>query len=187
MVQTSPVKNFLSCFVQHVILHFIAKCWIKIFREMGATISWSSNFKKIFGLIFLKNIKISIAHNYGSTGPIKKFQCGWTQKSDIFPLIKFHEFWWESGENSQFSWITWHWMTPYLNIWRYLTNKQHHIWCFLVHYREPSWSLERIQQEQLYPTANRIVSDVTLWQPPSVCSNMCSNSSSLSLRVHQIS
>jgi len=29
-------------------------------------------FQTFFGPLFLKNIKISIAHNFGNTGPVKK-------------------------------------------------------------------------------------------------------------------
>jgi len=32
-VQRSPVKNFLSCFVQHGTLHFTVKYWMQMFRD----------------------------------------------------------------------------------------------------------------------------------------------------------
>ena len=68
------MKNFLCCFVQHGAFHFTAKYWMKIFRDKGVIINWSSNSKtpRIFHPILSKNIKISNAHNFGNTGPIVK-------------------------------------------------------------------------------------------------------------------
>ena len=56
----------------------------------------------------------------------KKFQLCWTQKPEIFPLIKFCEFWWGSDEKSPFCWITLHGMTQWL--WNQSTT---HAWIFL--------------------------------------------------------
>jgi len=49
---------------------------MKIFRDKGVTLSWSSNptakIQELFGPILLKHIKISDAHNFRNTGPISK-------------------------------------------------------------------------------------------------------------------
>ena len=38
----------------------------------------------------------------------QKCQLRWAEKPEIFPFIKFREFWWGSDEKFQFCWITWH-------------------------------------------------------------------------------
>ena len=112
-VQRSPVKNFLCCFVQHVAFHFTAKYWTKIFRYKGVTISWNSNSKipRIFWSNPLEKHQFQILIISEIQVGFQKFQLCWAQKPEIFPLIKFREFWWGSDEKSLFCWITWHGMT----------------------------------------------------------------------------
>ena len=62
-----------------------------------------SNF---FGPIFLKNVKFKMFAVLEIQIQFQKFQSGWAQKTQIFPLMNLHECWWGSNDKSQFFWIT---------------------------------------------------------------------------------
>jgi len=107
---TSEKLSVLFCSAWSLLLY------CKILNENTQIKEWQSvevptaKLQKFFGSILLKNIKISNAHNFRNTGPIKKIST--LLSSEAWDLSPYKISW-----KSSFCWITWHGMTQNLCQW----------------------------------------------------------------------